>query len=405
MPSKKKKSVRPPGPNHTDSLRADIAAASPPHPDDDVDIASELLASLDARDEADAQCNGAADSTPMPSIRKSSLTRPRGTSSSIGSPSGGGGSSSSTGVIGGLKDAGEKLLNHVSPSSPPGPSPIAAQASADNNSDAAAAAAPGTSPPQTSVDTAASTSRRHSIRGIFGHRSSNASEPDGAEAAGGARKVGRQKLRKQRKEAEAAADRARYEEELQANGGKPDEAEMERKGIAVALDSLGVEMHEINPDGHCLYAAVADQLQLHGLKQGLFRSVSSYKGARKVTAQYMRDHPDDFAPFISDSDEHMAGIENSDAGKGASKSKMRDHYLSYCDAIESTGVWGGQPEILAMSRAFQTQIWVVQAGSPIVKVGEGEYPSNDSSSPLMISYHRKMYGLGEHYNSLHPKKH
>lgn len=91
----------------------------------------------------------------------------------------------------------------------------------------------------------------------------------------------------------------------------------------MALDSLGVEMHEINPDGHCLYAAVADQLQLHGLKQGLFRSVSSYKGARKVTAQYMRDHPDDFAPFISDSDEHMAGIQNSDAGKGASKSKMR----------------------------------------------------------------------------------
>lgn len=48
-----------------------------------------------------------------------------------------------------------------------------------------------------------------------------------------------------------------------------------------------------------------------------------------------------------------------------------------------------------MSRAFQTQIWVVQAGSPIVKVGEGEYPSSESSSPLMISYHRKMYGLGE----------
>lgn len=44
-----------------------------------------------------------------------------------------------------------------------------------------------------------------------------------------------------------------------------------------------------------------------------------------------------------------------------------------------------------MSRAFHSQIWVVQAGQPIVKVGEGE----EKGGPLMISYHRRMYGLGE----------
>lgn len=54
-----------------------------------------------------------------------------------------------------------------------------------------------------------------------------------------------------------------------------------------------------------------------------------------------------------------------------------------------------------MSRAYRTPIWVVQAGSPIVKVGEDEFP--EEGRPLMISYHRKMYGLGEHYNSLRGK--
>jgi OTU domain-containing protein 6 len=71
--------------------------------------------------------------------------------------------------------------------------------------------------------------------------------------------------------------------------------------------------------------------------------------------------------------------------------------MKYCDAVESTGVWGGQPEILALSRVFNTPIHVVQAGSPVVKVGAEE----SKSDPLMISYHRRMYGLGEHYNSLH----
>ena len=55
--------------------------------------------------------------------------------------------------------------------------------------------------------------------------------------------------------------------------------------------------------------------------------------------------------------------------------------MDYCDAVENTGVWGGQPEILALSRAYKTQIHVVQAGSPVLKVGEGE----QKGEPLQIS--------------------
>ncbi|KAJ1576314.1 hypothetical protein NDA12_000947 [Ustilago hordei] len=84
-----------------------------------------------------------------------------------------------------------------------------------------------------------------------------------------------------------------------------------------------------------------------------------------------------------------------------SKDTQDQHFLAYCDAVQNTAVWGGQPEILALSRAFRTPIHIVQAGLPVLKVGQEEF-ENDTK-PLFISYHRKMYGLGEHYNSLRPQ--
>lgn len=204
----------------------------------------------------------------------------------------------------------------------------------------------------------------------------------------------------ERKAAEMEAQRLQAEEELKANGGKPDEAQRERVALTDLCRALKVQMHEITPDGHCLYAAVADQLNILGKSH----SNLNYIDTRKATAEYMRTHADDFMPFISDSDEHMAGIENKEAGKMThNMSQQEKYFLGYCDAIEKTAVWGGQPEILALSRAYHTPIHVVQAGSPVVKVGTEE-ASDPEEVPVIISYHRHMYGLGEHYNSLHKVK-
>jgi OTU domain-containing protein 6 len=160
-----------------------------------------------------------------------------------------------------------------------------------------------------------------------------------------------------------------------------------------------------------LYAAVADQLNSRGKVAKKVRQQGNmprciahplrqvdFRDTRRATAEHMRGHADDFMPFISDSDEHMAGIQNTDAGaldssvKGmTSECAVRarrplsdageEHFMDYCDAVENTGVWGGQPEILALSRAYKTQIHVVQAGSPVLKVGEGE----QKGEPLQIS--------------------
>lgn len=108
----------------------------------------------------------------------------------------------------------------------------------------------------------------------------------------------------------------------------------------------------------------------------------TYDMLRMAAARYMRQHSADFMPFISDLDETQAGVQ----GENSAESK----FLQYCDAMESTSAWGGQPEILALSKVFHTPIHVMQPGMPMVKIGD-EF----DKAPLLISYHIKLFGLGE----------
>lgn len=68
----------------------------------------------------------------------------------------------------------------------------------------------------------------------------------------------------------------------------------------------------------------------------------------------------------------------------------------YCSSIKDTATWGGEPEIVALSRAFKIPIHIVQGGKPsiVVHEPEGEH-ANSVGNVLRISYHRKLYGLGE----------
>ncbi|CAD7065272.1 unnamed protein product [Tilletia caries] len=206
---------------------------------------------------------------------------------------------------------------------------------------------------------------------------------------GGMKKKSKAQVKKEKREAEEEAMRVQAREELKANGGQPDLAAAERRGIGELCEVYNAEMYEINPDGHCLYAAVADQL---GVRKS---QPTDYKSTRHAAAEYMRAHPDDFLPFIADGDVVASPAHTSIALRSA-------HFEEYCSAIENTGVWGGQPEILALSHAYEVPIHVAQVGMPVLKIGEDNYGSTNRV-PLVISYHRHMYGLGEHYNSLRPR--
>jgi len=168
------------------------------------------------------------------------------------------------------------------------------------------------------------------------------------------------------------------------------EADDEEKDIEKVCQEKSLQVFEVNPDGHCLYSAVADQLALLDI---LPASQANYAVVRQAASQYMFSHPDDFVPFLAPPVDSDSGV------------MTPEGFERYCATIRDTAEWGGEPEILALSRTYKVPIHVIQAGRPSVVVHHPGDPSvtNDDKRVVRISYHRRMYGLGEHYNSLRPK--
>lgn len=147
---------------------------------------------------------------------------------------------------------------------------------------------------------------------------------------------------------------------------------------------------QINPDGHCLFAAVADQLALLSI---LPVQNATYHTTRHAAANYIEAHPDDFLPFLLSTD-----------GDGTESAVMSPQgFRKYCATIRDTGAWGGEPEILAMTRAFNIPIHIIQWGTPSVVVHSPNPGDTNSTGVVRVSYHRRMYGLGEASTSRHPK--
>ncbi|GAA96363.1 hypothetical protein E5Q_03029 [Mixia osmundae IAM 14324] len=187
-------------------------------------------------------------------------------------------------------------------------------------------------------------------------------------------KPSRAALRKERKAGNFQKIKDEAQKELDAKAGI-DPAEDERQEMDKICASAQLEMFEMPPDGHCLYNAIADQLQV----TGLVKSRIDYTTTRHEAAKFMRTHADMFLPFITTpegDDEELLSPEQ---------------YRTYCDNIENTSEWGGQPEIMALSQSYKCPVYIYQAHSPIVKIGEDGLPD---AQPLRISYHKSMYGLG-----------
>ncbi|GAA5875302.1 hypothetical protein JCM3774_005773 [Rhodotorula dairenensis] len=200
--------------------------------------------------------------------------------------------------------------------------------------------------------------------------------------ASGEKKIGRQEARKLRKA--QAMEQQRQEAAAEVAAENDNSIEAERHAIGSQCRKLHLHIKEIEPDGHCMYSAIADQANFLKLSP----EKETYQTTRKHAADYMRSHPDDFLPFLpSEVDpDNMMGP---------------DEFRRYCDTVENTAEWGGEPEIRALSLHYQAPIIVIQAGTDMVEHGS-DFPRERA---MLISYHRKMYGLGEHYNSLRPSTH
>jgi hypothetical protein len=101
-------------------------------------------------------------------------------------------------------------------------------------------------------------------------------------------------------------------------------------------------------------------------------------------------HPDDFLPFLPSAfGEDGVGATNA----GLMTSQQFEQYGTTIK--DTTGAWGGEPEILALSRAHNVPIHVVQGVVPrIVEHNPGPSPQFFAKI-ARISYRRRMHGLWE----------
>ncbi|GFG36731.1 hypothetical protein Cfor_08708, partial [Coptotermes formosanus] len=185
--------------------------------------------------------------------------------------------------------------------------------------------------------------------------------------------------------AQRRRDKKASQERQRENMIKAQEAEnihgprnLEIQKIKHILKERNLMIQEIPSDGNCLYCAVDDQLKVHG-DGGV-----GIKKLREMVGQYLKEHKSDFLPFLS----------HPDTGDLLTD----EQYEDYCNEVVNTSAWGGEVELRALSHILECCIEIIQATGPSVLVGE-EYQEKKQA---ILTFHRHMYGLGEHYNSTKP---
>lgn len=211
-------------------------------------------------------------------------------------------------------------------------------------------------------------------------KNTNDEEDEEEEALGplGIKKETQNKSKAQkRRDKKAMQERERLEEiakqeELNKFGPRAKEQET----IAAKLIEKKLKLKDIASNGDCLFAGVVDQL-------GQISIESSVEQLRDSTANELLDKPDEYSPFLS----------NPSTGDMLTS----DEYKQYCETMRSTNAWGGQIELRALSVVLKRPIQVIQGEGPDITIGE-EF----SCDPIILTYHRHLHGLGEHYNSVSP---
>ena len=186
----------------------------------------------------------------------------------------------------------------------------------------------------------------------------------------------RQRERLARREAEIAKIKA--EAALEASQ-QPNLQKVEQDAIDNLCTLKHLKQIDIKPDGHCLFASVLDQLKLR--HSAINASVADYdvNKLRSMACDYVRSHRDDFLPYLFD--ETTMNLRDID---------------EYTKEMETTAKWGGEIEIMALSKVFDCPISILFSDRPVQIYNE------DGKNPeLKLVYYKHSYTLGEHYNSLH----
>ncbi|KAL5594091.1 uncharacterized protein BROUX77_007438 [Berkeleyomyces rouxiae] len=193
---------------------------------------------------------------------------------------------------------------------------------------------------------------------------------------------------KRNRQKERLARRAAEQDALAAEAaaeaaGMTDHRATERAALADALASRGLTEHDVAPDGHCLFSAVADQLTTRLVAPAALGGArASYAVLRRVAADHIATHAEAYAPFIVAEDGAAPGAPDVQA---------------YVRRIRDTAEWGGQLELQALAEACAVEIVVLRRGGEHVVRPK---TVDEKTRRLWLAYYLHEFGLGEHYNSL-----
>ncbi|KAF2202284.1 cysteine proteinase [Delitschia confertaspora ATCC 74209] len=202
------------------------------------------------------------------------------------------------------------------------------------------------------------------------------------------KKPNRQKARLARRAAEQEAIAAQAAEEA---ASLPNLREQEHSQMRELFKKHNLEEKEIRADGHCLYSAVADQIEMAGLglkpriqptiinEEGEKGELLDYKSVRHAAANFIASNPDEFVGFMEE---------------------PLDEYLR---KIRETGEWGGHMELVALAKTYGVKINVLHSDGTIDRIEPGEEANLEDDKTIWLGYYRHGFGLGEHYNSLRKK--
>lgn len=205
-------------------------------------------------------------------------------------------------------------------------------------------------------------------------------QPQSTQETPAPKKQNRAKARLARRAAEQEALIASAHHEAQ---DIPNLKAVERESMLAQFSARNLAEKEIRADGHCLYSAIADQLQQLEIPLGaapdstpdVAATLEPYRVVRHAAAEYIEAHPNDFAPFLEE---------------------PLDYYIY---KIKNTGEWGGQLELMALAKKYDVAISVLQGDGRVEEINPDK-SQVEADKQLWLAYYRHGFGLGEHYNSL-----
>jgi OTU domain-containing protein 6 len=222
-----------------------------------------------------------------------------------------------------------------------------------------------------------------------------------------------------RRQAREATQKQEYERlhALASIGPSAREVEMDRLK-ELYLEPNNLDIVEVPADGHCLFRAIAEQLN-NELMTTRRRYVEKYCYAEE-------EQDDDYEHILMDYKilrEKCADALALYETTLAPFCEYEDSFQNYVARIRSSAdAWGGHVELRALSQALNRTIIVYSASAPPLimngissltgdEVKEEEeavtlstLSASTIKEPLRVSYHRHYYALGEHYNCVVVRK-